>query len=216
MNGILAFALTAVINVNDQLKPEVQHKNWIEEICVSGVCHQCDRLGGRPLGIGKTTFLLREKAGWGICFLTPASSVFLATSAFTFVMIDTRSQPLEKKAIVSNKKLRKDVLSSETVTYQVIKIALLLWHHLDEVLAQRLNKPRAIFPVSVRDKRRDGGHSKQKVCFGRDGITSFKSIAANSTIFWTIRNNVGRLLLAGALACLDKKQLGFPCQRGAV
>lgn len=40
---------------------------------------------------------MSEKAGWGICFFTPVESVFWLTSAFTFVRIDTRSKPLEKK-----------------------------------------------------------------------------------------------------------------------
>lgn len=46
--------------------------------------------------MGKTTLLVREKAGCGICFF-PMEFVFWPTSAFTLVRIDMRSTPLKHK-----------------------------------------------------------------------------------------------------------------------
>lgn len=48
------------------------------------------KIGGRPLGIGKTTFFVSVEASWGICFFTPKESVLRLTSAFTFVRMETR------------------------------------------------------------------------------------------------------------------------------
>lgn len=83
-------------------------------------------------------------------------------------------------------------------------------------MAQGLNKPRAIFPVSERDERRNSGHSQQEICIRWDGLFNFDGVAVNGTAFGAVSLDVDGLLLAGALAGLDEEQLGFFCQRRAI
>lgn len=45
--------------------------------------------------MGKTSLFLSEYAGWGICFLMPL--VFLLTSSFTLVRMDSKSYPLDRE-----------------------------------------------------------------------------------------------------------------------
>lgn len=83
-------------------------------------------------------------------------------------------------------------------------------------MAQRLNKPRASFPVPEGGKRTNCSHSQQEVCISWNGVFNCDGIAVDRTSSGSIGLYVDSPLLFGALAGLDEKQLRLFGQRGAI
>lgn len=87
---------------------------------------------------------------------------------------------------------------------------------MNKVAAQRLNKPRANFPIPEGGKRTNCSHSQQEVCISWNGVFNCDSIAVDWTSSGSISLYVDSPLFTGALAGLDEKQLGLFGQRGAI
>lgn len=175
--------------------------------------------GSGMLGGGKINFFLSVKAGWGICFLRPVGSVFLLTSAFTFVKMDMRSQPLQEKSKWVKVSLTVRSLSTKKTKQSPVRETSQHfhspWHHMNKVLAKWLNIPRSISFLSERYKRGNCGHSHHEICMIRNTVICSDGIGVHTAVLRLVTIRVNASLLIGALASLDEKQLGFSSQRVA-
>lgn len=87
---------------------------------------------------------------------------------------------------------------------------------MNKVMAQWLNIPCSICPLSERYKRGDCGHSQQEICMRRNTFFRLDSIGVSKVVSRLATIRADETLLFDALAGLDEKKFGFSGQSGAV